>query len=447
MNPRKRHHQAGFAFDAPRLISSAGEKACDCRDSATAPAGPIGLGAALLTILSQFLAMLSVGSARSGATRLHVEPTLADKIAQREHLTAILLTIPSAGIAVLTYYGVSLPLTETGSTIVQKGQAVGFALTLGVLAWLGWFYLFGLIYRLTGARLRGALIAGGVMIGTIAAIDAPFNMLALAGGPAAQMSLVDMAHAYEVRRDGMMARATAARRLVPAIRVQAARFASLKAQEEKSGTFSGRAAPGKVSASFGQVADVLNGLADRLEAGLGKIAGLQERLGQSLASLKGFAYRSGPIRERMQGASSEGDRIDAMLTEAGQYDPAASVKATLGSLDASLLRPTAGKGAFAQTQAAEIGAIAAMVKPVASALRDGLASLHGPDGPVLESRRPESPLTAIRTYWRALLPHWCAAVFIDLAPAALLLILIAACREPDLAEAIKPRGAAPFSQA
>ena len=121
---------------------------------------------------------------------------LEERIQFSERLTAILLMIPSAGTAVLTYYGVGGPLTETGSTAIQKGQAVGFALAIGVFVWLGWFYLFGLIHRLDGARLRNALLAGTVMVATIAVIDAPFNMLALAGGPAAQMSLVAMAHAY-----------------------------------------------------------------------------------------------------------------------------------------------------------------------------------------------------------------------------------------------------------
>ncbi len=348
-----------------------------------------------------------------------------------ERLTAILLMIPSAGTAVLTYYGVSGPLTETGSTAIQKGQAVGFALAIGVFVWLGWFYLFGLIHRLDGARLRNALLAGTVMVATIAVIDAPFNMLALAGGPAAQMSLVAMARAYEQRRDALIATATATRRLLPAIRVQAQRFARLKAQEEKTGTFSGKNKPGKVSASFGQVADLLGGLGSELDTGLGRVDALQGELNAAFGQLKAYAYQQGPIRARMEGASAAGDRIDALLAQAGQYDAGASIEATLSSLDTSLLRPQASADAFAQTQADEVAAVATMAKPVADSLRAGLAELRGQALPATAALRPESPVTAIRTYWRELVPHWCAALFIDFAPGALLFLLIAAKRQAD----------------
>lgn len=356
---------------------------------------------------------------------------LEERIQFAERLTAILLMIPSAGTAVLTYYGVAGPLTETGSTAIQKGQAVGFAITIGVFIWLAWFYLFGLIHRLDGARLRHALLAGGLMVGAIAVIDAPFNMLALAGGPAAQMSLVAMTQSYEQRRAALIANATAVRRLLPAIRVQAGRFAKLKAQEEKTGTFSGKGKPGKVSASFGQVADLLGGLGAELDAGLGRVDGLQADLNGAFGRLKTYAYQQGPIRDRMEGASSVADRIDALLAQAAQYDAGASIESTLASLDTSLLRPQAGSDAFSQTQAAEVAAVAAMAKPVAEGLQTSLAELRGHALPAVAALRPESPVTAIRTYWRALIPHWCAALFIDFAPGALLFLLIAAKRQAD----------------
>jgi hypothetical protein len=339
--------------------------------------------------------------------------------------------ISSAGTTVLTYYGVSGPLTETGSTIIQKGQAVGFALTIGVFIWLAWYYLFGLIHRLEGKQLRNALIAGAMMVGTIAAIDAPFNMLALAGGPAAQMSLVDVAHVYEQRRDTLISSATAMRQLKPAIEVQAQRFLKLQTQEVKTGTFSGKPMAGKVSATFGQVADLLDGLGKQLDGGLARIDTLQTELTGAFGQLKAFAYEQGPIRARMEGASTAADPIDALLGEAGQYDFGASIESTLASLDASLMRPEASANVFAQTQASEIAAVAAMAKPVADNLRASLSELRGRAAPPVATLRPESPLTAIRTYWRELLPHWCAALFIDFAPAALLFLLIAARRQDD----------------
>ena len=75
--------------------------------------------------------------------------------------------------------------------------------------------------------------------------------------------------------------------------------------------------------------------------------------------------------------------------------------------------------------------MAAMAKPVADSLRASLTELRGRALPAVATQRPESPLTAIRTYWRALFPHWCAALFIDFAPGALLFLLIAARRQAD----------------
>ena len=128
---------------------------------------------------------------RNGGSTLH------RKVVIREQLTEILLLIPAFGTMMLTYFGISVTMLETGATVVQKGQALTFAIAVGIFAWLGWFYLFGLIYRLTGMRLAATLLAGTISVGTLAAIDAPFNMLAIAGGSAVQMSLSDTTAVYE----------------------------------------------------------------------------------------------------------------------------------------------------------------------------------------------------------------------------------------------------------
>lgn len=361
-------------------------------------------------------------------------PTLFRKVTFRESLTSILLAIPSAATTMLTYYGVSGPLEEVGGTFVQKAQALGFAITIGVYAWLTWSYLFGLTYRLSGRQLRNALIAGGVMVSAIAAIDAPFNMLALAGDRATQMSLVDVTGRYEEQRSSASRSAAVAQRLLPALKVQAARFEALRAGEEVFGTYSGRSGPGKVSETFGQLAVQLSALVRELEAGLARSASLREGLTASFRELKRQAYRPGPIRPRMEAVSVIADDLDALLEDLHQYDFTPSLDATLASLETSLLRPSGGGSAFADVQAGEINAIAGMAQPVAATLRAALASLQAGSGDEAAVRRPQDPMTAIRIYWWPLFPQWCAALFIDLAPAALLLILIAGYREVELSE-------------
>lgn len=69
---------------------------------------------ALLRRFMLWLRALVAARQQAGASRpiaLTGRRALLALIAEREHLTEILLIIPSAGIAVLTYYGVSLPLT------------------------------------------------------------------------------------------------------------------------------------------------------------------------------------------------------------------------------------------------------------------------------------------------------------------------------------------------
>lgn len=74
-----------------------------------------------------------------------------------------------------------------------------------------------------------------------------------------------------------------------------------------------------------------------------------------------------------------------------------------------------------------------MARPVAEAMQDALASLAPVHVDGAERVRPTDPMTAIKTYWRPLLPQWLAAIFVDFAPAILLIILIAARREADRA--------------
>ena len=360
---------------------------------------------------------------RNGGSTLH------RKVVIRERLTEILLLIPAFGTMMLTYFGISVTMLETGATVVQKGQALTFAIAVGIFAWLGWFFLFGLIYRLTGARLAATLIAGTISVGTLAAIDAPFNMLAIAGGSAVQMSLSDTTAVYEEKKDAVFARATTAQRLIPAIRAQAERFTGLGDDEIAYGTHSGKRGPGKVSSGFYQIGSLLDSLARQLETSVAESRALQEEIGRDFAVMKEVTLRQGAIRPRVEAATIAADRMDDLLARLRQQDYAASLRATIASLNEIFPAPTTASSDFEVVQNRELAVIAEMAKPVAAALRAGLAELEA--APVAEParKRPENAHNAIRTYWEPLLAEWCAAVFIDIAPAMLLIILTAAWRE------------------
>lgn len=385
------------------------------------------------------------GAKPSNRPRMTNRAVLYVKTVFREHLTEILLLIPAIATTMLTYYGISVPMGETGATVVQKGQALAFSISIGIFAWLGWFYSFGLLYRLRGSRLASALAAVVVYVGVLAAIDAPFNMMAIAGGSAVQMSIGDTAGSYEIKKDAVFSRATIAQRLLPGMRAQAERFERLEQDEIAYGVHSGRKGPGKVSSGFGQIATLIDALVRDLETGLGEARGVQDQIAARFAELKAQTYRQGAIRPRVEAATVAADGIDDLLSRLAQYDYTLSIAATLSSLERIFPVPTKSGSDFEKVQNTELGVIAEMAKPVATSLNAALDELRAL--PTIEAprMRPQNAHEAIRTYWRPLLPEWCAALFIDLAPAALLIILIAAWREHDRPDADKSHGSTPSS--
>lgn len=360
---------------------------------------------------------------------------LINKVTFRETITGILLMIPAASTTMLTYYGVSIPLTEQGGDIVAKGQALAFAVTIGTFSWLGWFYLFGLIYRMRKLRLTSTLAAGIVYVGTLAAVDMPFNTLALAGGSGVQLTMVDTARYYEDKKIFVFRQSSTMRKLLPALEAQVQRFATLEEGETKYGTFSGKKGPGKVSAGFGQIAGLLNTLVAEIGKGLSESKLIQSKISSKFSTIKSYTYKTGPIRQRVENISDAADGMDDLLVELGQYDFSVSIKATLTSLNAIFPTPSKASSTFEQTQNSELTVISEMAKPVASALQTALKELKPREEfSSSKSVRPLDAMAAIHAKWKELLPQWLAALFVDIGPSALLIMLIAGFRESEARE-------------
>ena len=356
---------------------------------------------------------------------------LLNKVTFRETLTGILLFIPAVSSAMLTYYGISEPLTEQGGTIVAKGQALAFAITMATFSWTGWFYLFGLLYSMRKLRLTAALLSGIVFIGTFSFIDAPFNMLALGGGSGVQMTLVDTAIHYEDRKESVFKRSTQAKKLLPALKAQARRFRTLEENEIESGSSTGSKGRGKVSDGYGQIAGLIETLVNELETGITLSSALQTQIANEFSIIKREAYVTGPLRPRVNRVSITADRLDDLLAQLEQQDFAASIEAILASLKAIFPAPSVARSDFESTQNRELADIAATAKPVAEGLETALAKITAIETPQTKRVRPQSALMAIRTKWNELFSQWLAAFFVNLAPAALLIILIAAFREAE----------------
>lgn len=368
-------------------------------------------------------------------SKYKIPKILIKKVTFRETITGILLMIPAASTTMMTFYGVSIPLTEQGGDLVAKGQALAFAITIGVFSWLGWFYLFGLIYRMRKLRLTSTLMAGIVYVGVLAAVDAPFNTLSLAGGSGVQLTMVDTARYYEDKKISVFRQSSTMRKLLPALEAQTQRFANLKDGEVKFGTFSGKKGPGKVSAGFGQIAGLLKTLIAELRKGLSEAKLIQSKILSKFSTIKSSTYKTGPIRPRVENISNAADGMDDLLVELSQYDFSVSIKATLTSLNAIFPAPSNASSTFEQTQNSELAVISQMAKPVASALQTALKELEPREEiSSAKSVRPLDAMAAIHAKWRELLPQWMAALFVDIGPSALLIMLIAGFRESEARE-------------
>ncbi|WP_417729049.1 hypothetical protein [Roseovarius sp.] len=354
---------------------------------------------------------------------------LLSLIHYKEVLTTTLLTIVSAGIALLTYSGLSSQMIENGGGIADKGHALSVATIIGTISFLSWSFTFGLVHWLTGKALAVAMAAAMTLILSIAAIDAQYNMLGLSGPAAVQLSLVDTSAHYEAQRRTLSQTVGQAQQLVPALNAQAARFEALKIQEELTGAFSGRKGPGKVSEAFGQIANLLTSLSGDIERGAAKAGSMQTEITRGITQLKSHVYSLGNVRDRSRDVSSSADRLDELFGNLAQYDYRASLLATIASLDSLTLSGGAATSEFGAVQNAELAAISEMAKPVATSLRAALEGIASPEVATSTVSRPMSAMAAVRHYWFELLPAWIAAFAIDLLPALLVIILIAARRE------------------
>lgn len=168
-----------------------------------------------------------------------------------------------------------------------------------------------------------------------------------------------------------------------------------------------------------------------LKSGIAASQQLQSRISAASSQLKRATFTQGPIRPRVEAVSNAADQMDDLLGRLSQLDYAVSIEATLTSLKAIFPAPTTASSAFEKNQNAQLGIIAEMAKPVAEALQSAATQLRAIDEPELKRVRPQDAMTAIRTKWKPLFPQWLAAVFIDIAPGALLIILITAFREVE----------------
>ena len=367
--------------------------------------------------------------AKTGPEKMAEE--ILDKVARTEAKSHLGLLVVSSAIFLLGYKGLTTSIGEGGLSFFAKGEAAVVAFAIAVIAQLGWAYLFKIVPVLKGRFLAAALFAVTLFLSAIIAIDARFNMLAMAGDSAVQMDFVGTNAAYEERVRSVFAQASAARQLLPAIRTQASRFREAEIAE-RSGAYTGSPRPGAVSASYGAVGRQFGDLAKDIETGLSEIDQLEAEAASLLSKMKGEVFGAGPVRARSKDISALADRLDAITGKIVQRDFRVSITAVLGAVEKSIPVPAGGSTGLSKVQQTQLAFAGETVRPAAQTLRDGLKAL-GASPTLAGVRRPQSPEQAIFTHWRALIGQWIASVFLDVSPAFLLGILIAARRQADRA--------------
>lgn len=390
-------------------------------------------------IARKIVASANVRSAGGGpASPMTPSEKLARLIEDREKQTTILLGCASAGITMLTYFGVSGPMTEAGDGIMHKGEALAFASMIGIFSFLAWEYIFKVLPTLTGRRLVAGIVGMTIYVGGIAVVDAQFNMLALGGDQAVQYSLVDTLRSYETARGRVVAQSAAAERLLPFLKAEAKRFEML-GEREFAGSGTGKPGPGKVRDGFLQIAKLLGELDRVLSASIVELRKADTEAAATLRAMKTTTYTPGKVRDRVAALSNQADQLDTLLGQIAQRDTATAIKATATSLRGIIPPTGAARSTFEATQNVELARIGEMAKPVADALENALGPAKRQAGEIIiEPIRPQNAMTAIKTYWRELLPQWVAALFVDFAPAILVATLLAARSELDRLSAPKP---------
>lgn len=355
---------------------------------------------------------------------------LADKVEYVEKTTTILLTVHSLGLLLLTYRGVSVPMLENGGGLLQKGEALALAATIAVLSWLGWKYIFSLVPHLRGRRLLAGVSGAALYLSALVAMDAQFVMVGISGSAATKLSMEAVAASYEQHRPVAMKQIAFMRQMQPAFRAQEERFKKAE-QDEIKGKGTGLPGSGKVSAAYGQTAKQLTTLNEGIDRALNRGAAIEREFSQAIARINKLIHQQSPIAQRAEAISNEVAKLDELLAELAQLNMAPSILATLKVLETSTPEPIPPKNKVEELQNAEIEIIRKTLGPVAEALRATVREISGTAIEPPPRVRPIDPMTATRVFWRELITFWIASGFVDIAPALLLLILIAAQRQVD----------------
>ncbi|NBC22939.1 MAG: hypothetical protein GVY21_05630 [Gammaproteobacteria bacterium] len=324
-----------------------------------------------------------------------------------------------------TYLGVR-SLLDDGS-LLAAGGAVIYSVAVSVAIFIVWshFLKFLPLMRSGAAKLKllGLMAVAAV---AIVAMSSWLNAAALAGPAAVEQHLAEAVEDYQAGLTRAHENALAAQSLLPDVRIAAAKFTDLAAEENASGALTGTAGSGTVVALLQQTGRQLDQIARQIEASSGDVGALMDEGRQHLGVMRDLIAATGPIDARATGVADEAVKLIAVISALEETSVAPAISRAVDGLARGFVRPVAdGRSAdLAQRQTEVVGTVEGVIAETSSTLTAAVdAILARPPAEPLQFQ-PMSAAEAVLAYAGDFVPAWAGAIAIDMVPAILVLIIV-----------------------
>ena len=343
-------------------------------------------------------------------------------------LTAkVTLAVLALASGVYTYIGVR-DLLDGSATVVFLGAFIySAAVSVGIYAF--WTYLLRLMPHVRhGAQRRLLFVAMLIGCSMIVAMSAWLNAAALAGSAAIEQHLSRAAEGYADTLDQAHSNALSAQSLLPDIQLASERFARLGEEERTSGALTGTTGSGTVVQLLTQMSNDLRGLGEEISASRETVKALYDQGGEHISRMRALVSGSGPVQQRADAFGEEAVALAGVVTSLQQTSVAPAVRRAADDLAGSFIAPVADGGSedLRTRQEAVVGSVAAAVAAQSKQLAGAADQILAQPPARVERFVPLSRPDAVLRYAADFLPSWAGAIALDLLPAVLVLILMAA---------------------
>jgi hypothetical protein len=337
------------------------------------------------------------------------------------------LAVLALASGVYTYIGVR-DLLDGSATVVFLGAFIySAAVSVGIYAF--WTYLMRLMPHVRhGAQRRFLFVAMFLGSAMIVAMSSWLNAAALAGSAAIEQHLSRAAEGYADTLDKAHANALAAQSLLPDIQLASERFSRLADDERTSGALTGTTGSGTVVQLLTQMSNDLRGLGEEISASRERVKTLYDQGSEHISRMRALVSGSGAVQQRADAFGEEAVALAGVVTSLQQTSVAPAVRRAADDLAGSFIAPVADGGSedLRTRQETVVGSVSAAVAAQSKQLAGAADQILAREPARTERFVPLSRPDAVLRYAADFLPSWAGAISIDLLPAVLVLILMAA---------------------